>query len=214
MSTDHVADDVLSEVFARHAEDRPDAQLVLADLHRRLHRRSHISRRPMMAMLATAAAVALVIGASALGNHGTQLSPAASQPTVTSNTGHPGEDQLTKTCLDMDKVRATWGNSSTGYGGVASGDGCSHEADTILPTRPSTVSSVTAGDRTVYIAQSPAGIRTGYLALDPTESAGAAKASGQNWDPNRPYYLIVSIPADNPQSVLVSILEQFALPGH
>lgn len=212
--TDHDANDVLSEVFAQHAEDRPDARLVLADLHRRIQRRSHLTSRPA-AMLATAAAVvALAMGATALGDHGAQPNPAASQPALTSNTVHLGEDQLTKTCLDMTQVLAAWGNPTTGYGGITSGTDCSQEADTILPTHPPAVSSVTAGERTVYIAQSPAGIRTGYLALNPNESAAAASAIGQPQNPNRPYYLIVSIPADNPQPVLVSILQQFVLPGH
>lgn len=71
------AADVLSEVFAQHAQDRADTQIVLTDLHRRIDQRRHIPSRPV-AMLATAAAVvALALGATALADRQAQPVPLA-----------------------------------------------------------------------------------------------------------------------------------------
>ncbi|MGI8415073.1 MAG: hypothetical protein ACR2P2_02470 [Nakamurella sp.] len=125
-------------------------------------------------------------------------------------------DQLSRTCLDMAKAKTLWGSDSVPYGGVGTGpgDGCSNEADAIRATHPQVTSTVTADNRTVYLAKAPTGIRAGFIALAPIESAAAIKASGQ---PNAPYsrqYLIVAVPDDNPQEVLVSILTQYQLPAN
>ena len=168
---------------------------------------------------AVAGTVAAVVGISAAvvgisGNHdpSDQLVAAASGSEAAANRSHPGLDQLSGTCLDMEQVKKLLALDSSLYGGVGSGDGCSHEVDAIRATHPEVVSTVNAGNRKVYLAKAPAGIRAGFLALTPTESAAAVKAGGNVNGVNGSKYLVVAIPDDNSQAVLVSILTQYQLP--
>lgn len=128
---------------------------------------------------------------------------------------HPGLDQLSGTCLDMAKVKHSGLSDSAPYGGVGTGAECSQEADAIQATHPEVAAAtVNAGNRKVYLAKAPAGIRAGFIALTPTESAAAIKASSQPDTTGGPQYLIVAIPDDNPKDVLVSILIQYQLPAN
>ncbi len=204
-----VAQRVLPAVFAAQADTCADPQNVLAAVRGRTRRQR--TGRPALMVTAVAGAVAAVIGIAAVvvnlaGNH----APSDQQVAAASGT-HPGLDQLSGTCLDMGDVKTLWESESAPYGGVGTGDGCSTEADAIQATHPEVASTVTAGNRTVYLAKAPAGIRAGFIALTPAESAAAIKASGKPNTPYSPQYLIVAIPDDNPQDVLVSILNRYPL---
>jgi len=205
-----VAQRVLPAVFAAQADSCVDPQIVLAAVRGRTRRQR--TARPALMVTAVAGAVAAVIGIAAVvvnlaGNH----APSDQQVAAASGT-HTGLDQLSGTCLDMEKVKTLW-ESDAGFGGVGTGDGCSTEADAIQATHPEVTATVTAGNRTVYLAKAPAGIRAGFIALTPTESAAAIKASGKPDTPYSPQYLIVAIPDDNTQDVLVSILNLYPLPS-
>lgn len=210
MITAEVAERVLPAAFTAQADASADPQIVLATVRNRT--RKQRSTRPVLLVAAVTGAVAAVTGISAAvanlpinpAPSGQQISPAAGS--------NPGLDQLSGTCLDMAKVLTLW-ESDTGYGGVGSGDGCSVEADTIQATHPEITSSLEAGNRTVYFAEAPAGIRAGFIALTPAESTAAIKASGRPNTTGGPQFLIVAIPDDNPQAVLVSILTQYSLPN-
>ncbi len=208
---EEVAGRVLPAAFVAQADTCVDPQDVLAAVRGRTRRQR--TARPALMVAAVAGAVAAVVGISAAvvnlaGNH----APSDQQVAAPGGT-HPGMDQLSGTCLDMGDVKTLWESDSTPYGGVGSGDACSNEADAIQATHPEVASTVTAGNRTVYLAKAPAGIRAGFIALTPTESAAAIKASGKPNTPYSPQYLIVAIPDDNPQDVLVSILTQYQLPS-
>jgi hypothetical protein len=211
-TTEEVAERVLPAAFAAQANTCADPQDVLAAVRGRARRQR--TARPALMVAAVAGAVAAVVGISATvvnlaGNH----TPNDRQIAAASGT-HPGLDQLSGTCLDMTKVNTLWVSDSAPYGGVGSGDGCSIEADAIQATHPKVAATVNAGSRKVYLAKAPAGIRAGFIALTPTESAAAIKASGQPDTTGGPQYLIVAIPDDNPQDVLVSILTQYQLPAN
>ena len=211
-TTEEVAERVLPAAFAAQADTCADPQDVLAAVRGRARRQR--PARPALMVAAVAGAVAAVVGISATvvnlaGNH----TPSDQQIAAASGT-HPGLDQLSGTCLDMTKVNTLWESDSAPYGGVGSGGACSQEADAIQATHPEVAATVNAGNRKVYLAKAPAGIRAGFIALTPTESAAAIKASGQPDTPYSPQYLIVAIPDDNPQDVLVSILTQYQLPAN
>lgn len=217
MITEEAAEHILVDLFARRAQDRADSTAVLQTVQDLVGRRRPTRQSRSLLMIGVAAAVVVIAVVSTFLVHAQQPSEVAvGVPATSAATTHPGLDQLTGTCLDMTTVLASWGNPKSGWGGVATdssnGTQCSHEADIISPTRPHVVSSVLAGNRTVFIAQSPPGIRTGFLELSAGESAAAA-ASGGTLPAGRPYFLLVSIPDDNPQPVLVSILQLFQLPS-
>lgn len=212
MTTEEAAERRLTDAFAAQADTCADPQDVLAAVRARTRRRQ--AARPALMVAAVAGAVAAVVGISAVvvnlaGNH----APTDQQIAAESGT-HPGLDQLSGTCLDMEKVKTLWVSDSAPYGGVGTGDGCSNEADAIQATHPEVTATVNAGNRKVYLAKAPAGIRAGFIALTPAESTAAIKASGKPDTPYSPQYAIVAIPDDNPQDVLVSILTQYQLPAN
>jgi hypothetical protein len=215
-TTDEVAERVLPAAFTAQANTCADPQDVLAAVRGRARRQR--TARPALMVAAVAGAVAAVVGISATvvnlaGNHtptDQQIAPASG---AAANGAHPGLDQLSGTCLDMAKVKTLWVSDSAPFGGVGTGE-CSQEADAIQATHPEVAASVNAGNRKVYLAKAPAGIRAGFIALTPTESAAAIKASSQPDTTGGPQYLIVAIPDDNPQDVLVSILTQYQLPAN
>ena len=218
MITDEDLGEIVAELIAERADTRSSSGPVLAEVSRRVAVGQPTARphRRLVVGLSAAAVVA-VVAVPMVANHlhdRDGVNPGSVEVAAAAHgTHHQGEDQLTKTCLDMTQVLASWGSTFTGAAGIAGGNNCSYEANTIVAVRPVSTSTVAAGSRTVYIAQAPAGLRTGFLALDAAQSASAARSSGQDLDPNRPYYLVVTIPADNPQAVLVAILQQFPLPG-
>lgn len=218
MITEEAAEHILADLFAHRAQDHPDSRVVLQTVQERVaQRRTTRPGGPLVLMGVAAAVVAIALASTLIvRSNGPGAATAGAGPTSTA-TAHPGLDQLTGTCLDIAKVLASWGNPTVGWGGVASdspnGAKCNHEADIVSATRPPVQSPVLGGKRTVYIAQSPPGIRTGFLELSAAESAAAAAASGGNLSAGRPYFILVSIPDDNPQTVLVAILQQFPLPG-
>ncbi len=218
MITEEAAEDILVDLFAHRAEDHADSVVVLQTVRKRVaRRRSTRPSRSMATVAAVAAAVVAIVAVSTfLRAEGGSGFASGTQPSSGAGS-RLGEDQLTGTCLDMATVLASWGNPKTGQGGIATdlpdGTQCSHEADIVSSSRPQVEFSVVTGERTVYIAASPPGIRTGFLELSATQSAAAAAASGGTLPADRPSYLIVSIPDDNPQTVLVAILQQFQVPG-
>lgn len=218
MITEEAAEHILVDLFAYRAQDHPDPRAVLQTVQERVAQSRRARPIRPLVMVGVAAAVVAIALTSTLLVRGSRPSGAAAGAGPTSTAAaHPGLDQLTETCLDMTKVLASWGNPNVGWGGVATdssnGDQCNHEADIVSATRPPVESSVRAGQRTVLIAQSPPGIRTGFLELSAAESAAAAAGSGGSLSAGRPYFILVSIPDDNPQNVLVTILQRFQLPG-
>lgn len=212
-TTDEVAERVLPAAFAAQADTCADPDEILARVRSRARRQA--AARPALMVAAVAGAVAAVVGISAavVNLAGTNPTPNDQQIAAASGT-HPGLDQLSGTCLDMAKVKTLWISNAGPYGGVGSGDGCSHEADAVRATHPEVAGTVNAGGHKVYLAKAPAGIRAGFIALTPAESAAAIKASGQPDSTDGPQYLIVAIPDDNSQDVLVSILTQYQLPAN
>lgn len=216
--SEDLAGRVLPDTFAAQADTCVDPQDVLTAVCSQVGRRRR-SARPALMITAVAGAVAAIVGISAVVVNLTATHTPSYQQVAAAAGTHPGLDQLSGTCLDMTQVNALWGTDAS-YGGVATGDACSHEADTIQPAHPDIESTITAANRTIYLAKSPTGIRAGFIALTPTESAAAIRASGQKTTASgqkntttRPQYLIVAIPNDNPQDVLVSILTQYQLPS-
>lgn len=208
MTTEDVAERILPATFAAQADNCADPRDVLAAVRGRTRRQRTFGPALMVA------AVAAVIGVSATaasltGNH----EPNVQQVAAAAASTHRGMDQLSGTCLDMEKVKTLWVSQSAPFGGVGSGDNCSQEADAIQANHPPVTSTVNAGDRKVYLAKAPAGIRAGFIALTAAESTAAVKASGDRNASFSLQFLIVAIPDDNPQEVLVSIITQYQLPN-
>lgn len=209
MTTEDVAQCILPAALAAQADNCADPRDVLAAVRGRTRRQRTFGPALMVA------AVAAVIGVSATaasltGNHEPSVQQVA---TAASASTHRGMDQLSGTCLDMEKVKTLWVSESAPFGGVGSGDNCSQEADAIQANHPPVTSTVNAGDRKVYLAKAPSGIRAGFIALTAAESTAAVKASGDRNASFSPQFLIVAISDDNPQEVLVSIIMQYQLPN-
>lgn len=184
-------------------------QFVLSPNGQRARRRRHAT--PIIA--AAAAVLAVALGSVVLAGHIRPSTDHAGGSTPVVNPVHPGLDQLTKSCLNQAQVLKAWGTTSgSDYGGIAytkpDGTPCTYEAENIQPTHPTPRTSVTAGHAMIYLAPTTAGIRTGYIALTSDQVAAQLKSAHQAPDPTRHLYRVVSIPADNPQSVLVTILGQ------
>lgn len=211
-TTDEVVERVLPAAFAAQANTCADPQDVIAAVRRRTRRQR--PPRPALMVAAVAGAVAAVVAISATVVDLAGTHTLNDQQVAAASGTHPGLDELSGTCLDMEKVNTLWGSDTAPYGGVGTGDGCSNEADAIQATHPEVAATISAGNRTVYLAKAPAGIRAGFIALTPTESAAAIQASGQPDTLYSPQYLIVAIADDNPQHVLVSILTQYQLPAN
>jgi hypothetical protein len=77
---------------------------------------------------------------------------------------------------------------------------------------PAATSQVTTpGQPTVFITSSAPGTQAGYVKLDGHDSAAAALAVG---GPSGKYVMLITVPADNDQSVLVAALRQYHLTAH
>lgn len=138
----------------------------------------------------------------------------------------PAEARVSTTCLDNPQA---WTNSwsprplahaiatymlirmpNGNFGYTANGDSCDGAAfvySTRTPTPVDTVSA--AGKPTIYLAAPTPATRIGYFALDAHDSAWAAQQTGGPTGPT--YYVIGEIPADNDQSVLVALLQQYPM---
>lgn len=218
MTTEDVAERILPAAFAAQADNCADPRDVLAAVRRRTRRQRALGPALMVtavaAVVGVSAAVATLTGnqgpatvASLAGNQASTVQQAAA-----TSTSHLGMDQLSGTCLDMEKVKTLWVSQSA-FGGVGSGDNCSQEADAIQTNHPPVISTVNAGNRKVYLAKAPSGIRVGFIALTAAESTAAVRASGNPNASLSPQFLIVAIPDDNPQEVLISIITQYQLPN-
>jgi hypothetical protein len=131
----------------------------------------------------------------------------------------PAQATVTKTCLPgvdgASHQGELFGLVSDASGKIlndAAGNPCVGATIQFTKNSPAATSQVmTPGQPTVYITTSAAGTQAGYIKLDGRDSARAALAVGGT--PGK-YVMLMTIPSDNDQSVLVAALRQYSLTTH
>jgi hypothetical protein len=131
----------------------------------------------------------------------------------------PAQSTVTKTCLPgMDGAShqgELFGLVTDASGKIlndAAGNPCVGATIQFTKNAPAATSSLmTLGEPTVYFTTSAAGTQAGYVKLDGHDSAAAALAVGGT---TGKYVMLMTIPSDNDQSVLVAALRQYSLTAH